>query len=233
MTLILTRCWQLQEKNGMIEGLSPISGDLSFSISDSDSGASPIDDPIAGLHLFKKNRSESPSRSSTLLTCMTKGKASLRKVEISENATVSCATTEAWSVCGSGSICCCKVSADESYSVFGGKGVELNMWDLEKTSKIWNAKSPPKDSLGIFTPTWFTSVTFLSKDDHRKVVAVTSNNQVRLYDISAQRRPVLSVDFRETPIKSVAEDLDGYTIYFGTGSGDLASIDTRDRKSVV
>jgi hypothetical protein len=51
--------------------------------------------------------------------------------------------------------------------------------------------------------------------------------QVRLYDISAQRRPVISFDFRETPIKSVAEDLDGYTVYIGNGSGDLASVDMR------
>ena len=38
---------------------------------------------------------------------------------------------------------------------------------------------------------------------------------------------MLSVDFRETPIKAVAEDLDGYTVYCGNGSGDLASIDIR------
>lgn len=51
--------------------------------------------------------------------------------------------------------------------------------------------------------------------------------QVRLYDISAQRRPVISFDFRETPIKAVTEDIDGHTIYIGNGSGDLASVDIR------
>lgn len=45
---------------------------------------------------------------------------------------------------------------------------------------------------------------------------------MRLYDIAAQRRPVISFDFRETPIKAVAEDIDGQTIYIGNGSGDLA-----------
>lgn len=54
-----------------------------------------------------------------------------------------------------------------------------------------------------------------------------SFEQVRLYDISAQRRPVLSIDFRETPIKAVAEDIDGYSIYIGNGSGDMASVDIR------
>ncbi|RDX68515.1 WD repeat-containing protein 74, partial [Mucuna pruriens] len=109
---------------------------------------------------------------------------------------------------------------------------------------------PPKDSLGIFTPTWFTSATFLMKDDHRKFVAGTnshqlyviicflinlylqrrSSKQVRLYDISAQRRPVLSFNFRETPIKALAEDIDGYSIYVGNGSGDMASVDIRTGK---
>ncbi|RRT33859.1 hypothetical protein B296_00049011, partial [Ensete ventricosum] len=54
---------------------------------------------------------------------------------------------------------------------------------------------------------------------------------VRLYDTSAKRRPVISVDFRESPIKAVCEDLDGYTVYVGNGSGDLASFDMRTGKS--
>lgn len=219
-------------KNGAIDVLSPITGESCFSIDNNGADTLPVDDPIVGLHLFKKRTVESSLRSCTLLSCTTKGKASLRRVEnfVSDADSVSCATPETWNVCGSGEICCSKVHVDEGYSVFGGKGVELNMWDLENTSMIWSAKSPPKNSLGIFTPTWFTSLTFLSKDDHRKVVAGTSNHQVRLYDISAQRRPVLSIDFRETPIKAVTEDLDGHTIYIGNGSGDLASYDIRTGK---
>uniref|UniRef100_A0A803M860 Transducin/WD40 repeat-like superfamily protein n=1 Tax=Chenopodium quinoa TaxID=63459 RepID=A0A803M860_CHEQI len=216
-------------KNGAIEVLSPVTGELCFSICDDGDDTSPLDDPIAGLHLFKKRMVESSSRSCTLLSCTTKGKASLRRIEDfdSHTGSVSFATPETWSVCGSGEICCSKVHADEGYSVFGGKGIEINMWDLEKTSKIWSAKSPQANNLGIFTPTCFTSLTFLSNDDHRKVVVGTKNHQVRLYDTSSQRRPVLSIDFRETPIKSVAEDLDGHTIYVGNGSGDLGSFDIR------
>ncbi|KAL4610608.1 hypothetical protein ACB092_08G063000 [Castanea dentata] len=55
--------------------------------------------------------------------------------------------------------------------------VEMNMWDLDNCNKIWAAKSPPKNSLDIFTPTWFTSSTFLSKNDHRKIVAGTNSHQ--------------------------------------------------------
>uniref|UniRef100_A0A803M862 glutathione transferase n=1 Tax=Chenopodium quinoa TaxID=63459 RepID=A0A803M862_CHEQI len=99
-------------KNGAIEVLSPVTGELCFSICDDGDDTSPLDDSIARLHLFKKRMVESSSR----------------------------------------------------------KGIEINMWDLEKTSKIWSAKSPQANNLGIFTPTCFTSLTFLSNDDHRKVL---------------------------------------------------------------
>ncbi|MED6136585.1 hypothetical protein PIB30_057424 [Stylosanthes scabra] len=217
-------------KNGQIEILSPVSGDLQATIP----SASDLDlqSDVVGLHLFANSNLEFSTRPCTLLTCTSKGNASIRSIDISDSSTESSRldSSKAWNVCGSGSIECCKVDGNEKFALFGGKGVEVNLWDLDNCSKIWNAKSPPKDNLGIFTPTWFTSATFLRKDDHRKFVAGTNSHQVRLYDMSAQRRPVLSFDFRETPIKALAEDIDGYSIYVGNGSGDMASFDIRTGK---
>ncbi|CAN1267947.1 WD repeat-containing protein 74 [Linum perenne] len=211
-----------------IELVNPLNGDIRVSLSNFGDGDShPEDDDIAGLHLFKKNRSVG---SCSLLTCTTKGDASLRSVDISPAESTSTGPSSSWKVCAAGNILCAKVHGSEKHALFGGKGVEVNLWDLESSTKIWVAKPPPKNSLGIFTPTCFTSATFLNGDDHRKIVAGTKSHQVRVYDISAQRRPVISFDFRETPIKSVAEDQDGYTIYVGNGSGDLASFDTRTGK---
>ncbi|PON43628.1 Guanine nucleotide-binding protein, beta subunit [Parasponia andersonii] len=219
-------------KNGTIEVLNPLNGDVRLSISNvDDTGNRPENDAIAGLHLFARNKVDSGSRSCTLLTCTTNGKATLRAFEdIFSADSASVGSSRTWNVCSSGNILCSKVDGSENYALFGGKGVEVNVWDLNERTKIWTAKSPPKNSLGIFTPTWFTSATFLSKDDHRKFVAGTNSHEVRLYDISAQRRPVISFDFKETPIRAVAEDLDGHTIYVGNGSGDLASFDMRTGK---
>lgn len=47
-------------------------------------------------------------------------------------------------------------------------------------SDLFDPEQPPKNSLGIFTPTWFTSATFLSKDDHRKFVAGTNSHEVTI-----------------------------------------------------
>ncbi|KAK6148093.1 hypothetical protein DH2020_019005 [Rehmannia glutinosa] len=218
---------------GSVEVISAVNGDLRVHIPDlCQAAATPEDDTIIGLHLFQKHRSDSPSRSCTLLTCTTKGHATIESVEFGRAVAdfVRDSSPTVWNVCGSGNILCSKVDESENYALFGGKGVEVNVWDLQKCVKTWTAKSPPKNSLGIFTPTWFTSATFLSKDDHRKFVAGTNSHQVRLYDIAAQRRPVMSIDFRETPIKAVSEDIDGHTIYIGNGSGDLASIDMRTGK---
>ncbi|KAG5537141.1 hypothetical protein RHGRI_024542 [Rhododendron griersonianum] len=220
-------------KSGVVEVLSPLTGDLRVSITNScHPDLQPEDDTIVGLHIFKKQILESSFRSCTLLTCTTKGHASMRSVEVlkSPHDSISSDSPITWNVCAAGNILFSKVDGNENYAIFGGKGVELNVWDLDACTKIWNAKSPAKNSLGIFTPTWFTSATFLSNDDHRKIVAGTNNHQVRLYDISSQRRPVMSMDFRESPIKAVTEDLDGNTIYIGTGSGDLAAFDMRTGK---
>ncbi|XP_020216764.1 WD repeat-containing protein 74 isoform X1 [Cajanus cajan] len=220
-------------KNNQIEILSPVNGDIQATISDAnDLDIRSEENNIVGLHLFAKQDLDLASRYCTLLSCTTKGNASIRSVEVADSSTGSSCidSPKTWNVCSGGNILCSKVDGNEKFALFGGKGVEINIWDLNNFTKIWNSKSPPKNSLGIFTPTWFTSATFLMKDDHRKFVAGTNSHQVRLYDISAQRRPVLSFDFRETPIKALAEDIDGYSIYIGNGSGDMASVDIRTGK---
>ncbi|CAE5958796.1 unnamed protein product [Arabidopsis arenosa] len=220
-------------KDGNVEVLNPCNGDLHFSYSVfGDDGCSPEDNEISALHLFRKKIDDQAERSSTLLTCTKKGDVSLRSVKFPDahGDSTDDASPKTWKACGSGEILVGKVDGSENFSLFGGKRVEANIWDLEQCTKIWSAKSPPKDNLGIFTPTWFTSATFLSNDDHRKFVTGTKSHQVRLYDISTQRRPVLSFDFRETAITAIAEDPDGHTIYVGNASADLASFDIRTGK---
>ncbi|XP_072988139.1 ribosome biogenesis protein NSA1 isoform X1 [Typha latifolia] len=224
----------IARKNGLIEFLNPLNGDALANIQVNELGTSDHvseDDPLIGLHLFRTRRLDSSSMLGVLLSCTEKGKVCLRSIATKDSAAnFPTDSPQTWSISNSGRILCSSVDGNESYALFGGKGVEVNLWDLANCTKTWTAKSPPSNSLGIFTPTCFTAATFLNKDDHRKIVAGTNNHQIRLYDISAQRRPVISIDFRESPIKAVTEDLDGYTVYIGTGSGDLASFDMRTGK---
>ncbi|CAH2034298.1 unnamed protein product, partial [Thlaspi arvense] len=219
-------------KDGNVEVLNPCNGDLHFAYSVfGDDGGSP-EDEISGLHLFRKQKDDQAERSCTLLTCTKKGDVSLRTVKFPDARAdpTDGAAPETWKACGSGELLVGKVDGGENFGLFGGKRVEVSIWDLEQCAKIWSAKSPPKDNLGIFTPTWFTCAAFLSKDDHRKFVTGTKSHQVRLYDVSAQRRPVLSFDFHETAITAISEDPDGHTVYVGNASADLAAYDIRTGK---
>jgi len=186
-------------------------------------------DPLVALHLFTRQASD--SMLGTFIACTDKGKASMRSI-MKENAASGSDTgpSTMWDVCSSGNVEFFSVDHGESYAMFGGKGIEVNLWDIASCSKTWSAKSPRANSLGIFTRPWFTAGTFLFKDDHRKIVACTNNHQVRLYDTALQRRPAVSVDFREAPIKAVAADPNGHDVYIGTGTGDLASFDMRTGK---
>ncbi|KAL0368134.1 UNVERIFIED_CONTAM: hypothetical protein Scaly_1032300 [Sesamum calycinum] len=182
----------ISQKCGSIEVISTINGDLRAHIPSlcQAEEASRKDDAITGLHLFKKKQSESSSRSCTLLTCTTKGHASMESIELGRSPTdvIHDRSPTKWNMCASSNILCSKVDENENYALYGGKSVEVNVWDLHECVKIWTAKSPPKNTLGIFTPTCFTSSTFFSKDDHCKLVAGTDSHQVRLYDISNKRK---------------------------------------------
>ncbi|XP_031497015.1 uncharacterized protein LOC116262087 [Nymphaea colorata] len=217
-------------KNGEIEILNACDGTIcaSRNIADSDDKEHPNSskvesDPVVGLHLLKR-------RSNMFAACTEKGIASLNYIQGGDTAEVNSPTV--LKLCNSGSISCFSIDGSETHSAVGGKGVEVSLWDLNACTKIWTAKSPPLNSLRIYTPPWITTLTFLEKEDHRKIVTGTCQHQVRLYDIAAQRRPVRTIDFRESPIKVVTEDPDGFTVYVGNGTGDLASFDMRTGKMI-
>ena len=52
---------------------------------------------------------------------------------------------------------------------------------------------------GCRMPVWVTDLAYLPGDDQRKIAVCTAYGQVRLYDIRAQRRPV--VDARVTEVE--------------------------------
>ncbi|CAN6175511.1 unnamed protein product [Urochloa humidicola] len=219
-------------KNGVVELLNPLNGNALAAVktmppAPNDGGAE--GDPLVALHLFTRQASD--SMLGTFIACTDKGKASMRSITKENAATGSDAgPSTTWDVCSGGNVQFCSVDHSESYATFGGKGIEMNLWDIASCSKTWSAKSPRANSLGIWSRPWFTAGTFLCKDDHRKIVACTNNHQVRLYDTALQRRPAISIDFRESPIKAVAADPNGHDVYIGTGTGDLASFDMRTGK---
>lgn len=183
---------------------------------------------LIGVHLLRTEASGLRS----VLTCTDSGTASIQRFSLNE-AELNCSedecTSTSWSVCKAGNILCMKVDKSENYAAFGGDGADVTVWDLKTHRKFWEAKAPRRDSNGLMSPAFVTASTFLG-NDHRKLIIGTGHHQVRLYDICAQRRPMIAFDFLESPIKAVEADTDGYTIFVGTGNGDLASFDMRSGK---
>uniref|UniRef100_A0A7I4AKR3 Ribosome biogenesis protein NSA1 n=1 Tax=Physcomitrium patens TaxID=3218 RepID=A0A7I4AKR3_PHYPA len=243
----------LARKSGRVEVLNPVNGVrlaevvVPTSISERVNGnREDASDAVCGLHLFKKNS----IWGTAVLTCTEQGVAAIQRISFPADdedmgvsndgdedmgvSTSSQVSSDAivWSVADSGSVCCLRVDGSERYAIFGGKGVEVSMWDLEKRTRIWSAKNPRRDNLGLIAPAFVTALAFLSVKDHRKFVVGTGHHQIRLYDTGAQRRPMLMFDYGESPIKSIAPGGDGNTVYVGSGSGDLACFDMRTGQNV-
>lgn len=90
---------------------------------------------------------------------------------------------------------------------------------------------PKPDKLGLVPPAWTTSLTFANQEDSRKFLVGTAEHTWRLYDVAAQRRPVMVVPFGESSIKSIAASRDGFSLFLGNGTGNLAQFDIRTGRS--
>ncbi|BBN20048.1 ribosome biogenesis protein NSA1 [Marchantia polymorpha subsp. ruderalis] len=224
----------IARKSNTVDVIDPVSGLLESRLVVPKSSADvasnrDASDAVCGLHLF----GESSSWGKAALTCTELGDAILQRLpELDEEQIPKSENfLSRWSVSQTGTVLCMAVDASEQYAAFGGKGVDLSVWDIKKGSRIWSAKAPHRDNLGLMSPAWVTAVTFLD-DDHKKIVVGTGHHQVRLYDTSAQRRPVLAFDYGEAPIRTVTKDPNGTSVYVGTGHGDLACFDMQTGKLI-
>eukprot|EP00960_Hanusia_phi_P032543 749910-Hanusia_phi.AAC.3 len=75
---------------------------------------------------------------------------------------------------------------------YGGQENELQVYDLQSQTVTWKAKNVPENKLRLRLPVWVTDLQYLSSEDENKIVICTAYGQIRLYDIRAQRRPVLN-----------------------------------------
>ena len=71
-------------------------------------------------------------------------------------------------------------------------------------SALYLVSQVRNDELDLKVPVWVTDMAFLpSSNTQPQVVVGTGHHQLRLYDTKAQRRPVQSIEFEETPITAM------------------------------
>ncbi|KAL6053341.1 WD repeat-containing protein 74, variant 2 [Balamuthia mandrillaris] len=114
---------------------------------------------------------------------------------------------------------------------FGGNENELKVWDMEQKKQIWEAKNVANDFLDLRVPVWINDLQFLPQDPN-KIVTGTAYHQIRLYDITAQRRPVLNASCGENPVVSLCMKPHGRSVIFADTVGNVTEVDLRNGKSL-
>lgn len=114
----------------------------------------------------------------------------------------------------------------------GGKENELKIWDIELTENPkFTAKNVRNDWLNLRVPVWVTCARFLPKSE--KIFTATGHHQVRMYDMKAQRRPVLDLSFDEYPITALSLcPKNENEVVVGNTVGKLAVLDVRKGRPV-
>ncbi|EOD41917.1 hypothetical protein EMIHUDRAFT_194512 [Emiliania huxleyi CCMP1516] len=127
----------------------------------------------------------------------------------------------------------CRSAAGGEGVAVGGKGADPSVWSLEAGKAVWRARNLPNDELDLAVPIWLTDLKVaeggrLLATGHG-FVASRLRGEVRLYDTSAQRKPVARVvaPLGEEAISAVAVSADGRHVFAGSVSGHLARLDAR------
>jgi len=142
---------------------------------------------------------------------------------------------------------CMKVHPTES-NIFatGGEERELCIWDLNKMEEdteneednyykmepIWIAKNVKHDFLNLRVPVWVTCMQWLDDNDTTKIVIGTGHHHIRVYDTKKARRPILSVEIGEHPIRSLTLNKDRSQVIFSDTLGTVTAVDIKTGKAI-
>ncbi|XP_058267183.1 WD repeat-containing protein 74 isoform X2 [Hemibagrus wyckioides] len=127
---------------------------------------------------------------------------------------------------GSG-VCRMRQNSSERHHVAtGGKENPLKVWDLQRPdTPIFTAKNVANDWLDLRVPVWVRDMAFLTQSN--KIITCTGHHQVRVYDPSCQRRPVLEAEFGEVPLTALSVPPGENSVVVGNTHGQLATLDLR------
>ncbi|ORX58625.1 WD40 repeat-like protein [Piromyces finnis] len=142
---------------------------------------------------------------------------------------------------------CMKVHPKES-NIFatGGEERELCIWDLNKMEEddeseqentfkikpIFTAKNVKHDFLNLRVPVWVTCMEWLDDNDTTKIIIGTGHHHIRVYDTKKARRPILSVEIGEYPIRSLSLNKDRSQVIFSDTIGTVTSVDVKTGKAL-
>lgn len=83
----------------------------------------------------------------------------------------------------------CKVNNNTAL-LCGSKGMLASVVDLEQTKELWRSRNVPQDTLNMEVPIWDKDGAWI---DDFTFSTSTAYGHVRVYDIRAQKRPILNL----------------------------------------
>ncbi|XP_011310518.1 WD repeat-containing protein 74 [Fopius arisanus] len=116
-------------------------------------------------------------------------------------------------------------SVDKNVIATGGNEHKLQLFDLEKQTRIFEEKNVRHDWLELKVPLWISDIGFLSESS--QIATCSRYGHVRLYDPSAQRRPVINLEVKDEALTTLAVAPKEKHIIIGSGKGIMNLIDLR------
>jgi len=127
-----------------------------------------------------------------------------------------------------------RIACGGSAVALGGKAADASVWSLESGTAVWRARNLANDELDLEVPIWLTDLRVVEETPNVLVtghgfVQQRLRGEVRLYDISAQRKPVARAvaPLGEEAVSAVAVSADGRHVFAGSVCGSLARLDVR------
>jgi len=200
----------LAMKNGKIQFFNTLSG------LDTQYDYSLKGDRIKGMHVFTNICTEDGRK---FITCSESGKILINKNnDILDNFNVKAPIYRM------------KVEKKEqNLMAIGGKENDIQLYDISQKKSIWSAKNVGQDKLDMRVPIWITDIQFFNTNIN-KVVCSTAYKEIRVYDIKAQRRPVINSVVSTNCINTISLCADETTLLAGDVIGTLYKIDLRNGK---
>lgn len=136
-----------------------------------------------------------------------------------------------------------RIAVDPSFGrvvAVGGKDNRLALWDMHSRKRLWQARNPPDDWLGMSVPTWISGIAFArgsakvvaseapgGEDTVDATVAVVSRyHKLERFETSLpSRRASATVVLGEHPLTCVCWTADNARVVVGNGVGVIWVVD--------
>ncbi|XP_015123557.1 WD repeat-containing protein 74 [Diachasma alloeum] len=122
-------------------------------------------------------------------------------------------------------------NVDKNVIATGGNEHKLQLFDLERKTRIFEEKNVRHDWLEMKVPLWISDIGFLSESS--QIATCSRYGHVRLYDPSAQRRPVINLEVKDQAWTTLAVAPKEKHIIVGSGKGIMNLIDLRNPGKVL